>query len=159
MDLKNIDRLGSLIGGGLNIEEIAGLEVAMMQRKLQENLPGNMFFWGKIIGTTQDYLIVYTVDPTEEFPSRKYFFTTTSNYILKSFPSLTSAYEDQAKTIKSLFTGDPSFFNFSNNEEEEQEPEPENQDEDSDNPRPQIERFREMHRLAYIVKVRYIEIL
>lgn len=74
MDLGRINRVGPLIGFGLNTEEVSGLEVAMLQRKLQENLVGDMFFWGKIIGSTQDYLIVFNIDPYAEFPDKKFYF-------------------------------------------------------------------------------------
>eukprot|EP01032_Pedospumella_encystans_P037363 gene37363-42319_t len=56
MDLNSVHRISQVQGQGLNIEEFSGLEVAMLQRKLQENLVGKMYFWGKIFGTTQDYL-------------------------------------------------------------------------------------------------------
>lgn len=74
MELHRISRVGPLLGFGLNIEEYSGLEVAMLQRKLQENLPGEMYFWGKIFGSTQDYLIVFNVDPFAEFPEKKFYF-------------------------------------------------------------------------------------
>ena len=74
MELHCINRISPVSGYTLNIEEISGLEVAMLQRKLQENLIGKMLFWGKIFGTTQDYLIVYHVDPFAEFPDKKYYF-------------------------------------------------------------------------------------
>lgn len=67
-------RVGPLLGFGLNTEETSGLEVAMLQRKLQENLTGDMYFWGKIFGTTQDYLVVFNVDPFAEFPEKKFYF-------------------------------------------------------------------------------------
>ena len=53
MELQNIERTGGMLGMGLNIEEISGLEVAMLQRKLEENLPGKMYFWGKVFGMTR----------------------------------------------------------------------------------------------------------
>lgn len=74
MELHNIHRIGPLLGYGLNTEEISGLEVAMLQRKLQEKLDGKMYFWGKIFGSTQDYLIVYHITPFEEFPDKKFYF-------------------------------------------------------------------------------------
>lgn len=74
MELKNLARAGPMAGRGLSIEESSGLEVACMQRQLEENLPGKMYFWGKIEGNTQDYLIVYNVDPNAEFPEKKYYF-------------------------------------------------------------------------------------
>lgn len=74
MDLNSIHRAGPLIGSGLGKEEISGLEVAMLQRQLQENLVGKMYFWGKIFGSTQDYLIVYHVNTFDEFPDKKFYF-------------------------------------------------------------------------------------
>lgn len=69
-----MERTGGMLGMGLNIEEISGLESAMLQRKLEENLPGKMYFWGKVFGTTQDYLIVHNIDPFATFPLKKYYF-------------------------------------------------------------------------------------
>ncbi len=63
-----------MAGRGLSTEEYAGLEVSMMQRKLEENLTGKMCFWGKIEGSTQDYLVVYNINPNTEFPEKKYYF-------------------------------------------------------------------------------------
>jgi hypothetical protein len=74
MELHNIERTGGFSGMGLNIEEISGLEVAMLQRKLEENLPGKMYFWGKVFGSTQDYLIIHNIDPYAVFPEKKYYF-------------------------------------------------------------------------------------
>ena len=74
MLLKNVSEMAGVSGNGLNVEEFAGLEVAMKQRKLQENLNGSLYFWGKINGTTQDYLVVYNIDPFTEFPDKKFYF-------------------------------------------------------------------------------------
>ena len=74
MDLHAIHRIAPISGFGLSIEEFSGLEVATAVRKLEENLVGKMQFWGKIFGTTQDYLIIYHVDPFAEFPDKKYYY-------------------------------------------------------------------------------------
>lgn len=74
MEIEFTHRLGPLIGTALNIEEASGLESAMLQRKLQENLTGKMFFWGKITGLTQDYLLCFNIDPFAEFPEKKFYF-------------------------------------------------------------------------------------
>ena len=74
MDLNQLPQVGPLQGNTLNVEEVSGLEVAMLQRKLQENLVGKLSFWGKIYGSTQDYLIVYHVNPFDEFPDKKFYF-------------------------------------------------------------------------------------
>ena len=124
---------------GLNLEEISGLEIAMMKRKLEENLPGKMYFWGKIFGTTQDYLIVHNIDPYAAFPEKKYYFwwadewhspkhklhheinsslpslitySTPPEFVLKALPSISSEYMEKADKLKSSFTGDPSLFAF-----------------------------------------------
>ena len=74
MELQQLHRVGPLNGATLNTEEISGLESAMQQRKLEENLVGKMCFWGKIYGSTQDYLIVYNTNPFLEFPTKKFYF-------------------------------------------------------------------------------------
>jgi hypothetical protein len=74
MELKSLARLGPMSGRGLSIEETSGLEVAALQRQLEENLTGRMYFWGKIEGNTQDYLVCYNVNPHAVFPEKKYYF-------------------------------------------------------------------------------------
>lgn len=144
MELQNISRLSSICGYTLNVEELAGLEIAMLQRKREENLPGKWLFWGKIFGVTQDYLIVYTVDILSDFPEKKYYYCTTSSYVLKALPELKSDYEAMAEKITTRFTGDASFMAYFGAEPEE---EPEDPD------APPVERFREVHRLSYHVKM------
>jgi hypothetical protein len=74
MELSNLEKINPLSGNSLNIEEISGLEVAMLQRKREENLVGKFLFWGKLFGATQDYLVVVLIDSTAEFPSKKYYY-------------------------------------------------------------------------------------
>lgn len=130
-----------MVGNGLSTEEYAGLEVGMMQRKLEENLAGKMKFWGKITGSTQDYLIVYNTDPNAEFPEKKYYFCCGSDFVLRAMPALTAEYSASADAIKVAFTGDPSFYGFNGEEQEAEDPDA-----------PPIERFREVHRLARTVQ-------
>lgn len=143
MELSNITRLAPLSGATLSTEEYSGLEVAMLQRKLAENLPGRMYFWGKIFGSTQDYLVVHNINPFAEFPVKKYYYCTTSDYVLRALPMLSADYQAQADKLSIPFTGDPSFFAFYG-EEAEAEPE--------DPEAPPVERFREVHRLSSTVK-------
>jgi hypothetical protein len=74
MELQHLERVSPVSVNSLNIEEVSGLEVAMLQRKREENLPGRLLFWGKIFGATQDYLIVLYIDTTTEYPSKKYYY-------------------------------------------------------------------------------------
>lgn len=74
MELRNIDRISPSSGSTLSLEELAGLEVAMVQRKREEGLSGKFLFWGKIYGATQDYLIVSVVTTAGDFPEKKYYY-------------------------------------------------------------------------------------
>jgi len=141
MDLSSVFRISPVSGYTLNVEESSGLEVAMLQRKLQENLVGKLFFWGKIFGSTQDYLIVHNINPYDEFPDKKFYFCTTSDYTLRALPYINEDYKQQAEKITSAFLGDPSFFSYNGEEAEPEDPEA-----------PPVERFREVHRLTHTVK-------
>ena len=142
MDLSCFPRLADLSGNTLSIEETCGLETAMEQRKLEENITGNLLFWGKVYGNTQDYLIVYTVNYNGEFPEKRFYYCNPPDYILRAVPALSLEYEKQASTINVKFTGDPSFYAFNGDEAED----------DADPEAPPVERFREVHRLAYSIK-------
>lgn len=74
MDLQNVSKVSALSGYNLSIEETSGLEVAILQRKREENLSGRLVFWGKVFGVTQDYLVVLLIDPSDEFPNKKYYY-------------------------------------------------------------------------------------
>mmetsp|Transcript_19691 Transcript_19691/g.19791 ORF Transcript_19691/g.19791 Transcript_19691/m.19791 type:complete len:275 (-) Transcript_19691:95-919(-) len=143
MELQNIGRISSVCAYGLNVEETAGLEVAMLQRRREENLSGRLLFWGKVFGVTQDYLVVYSVDIQSDFPEKKYYYCTTSSYVLKAVPELSSEYEEMAQSITSRFTGDASYMQYNGAEPEEEPDDPD---------MPPVERFREVHRLSYNVK-------
>jgi len=140
MELHQLDNIGQLHGLALNMEEESGLEVAMVDRKLRENLVGKMMFWGKIFGSTQDYLIVYNVNSFDEFPDKKFYFCITNDYTLRAMPPLTEEYAKQAEKITTAFLGDPSFFAYNGEDPEPEDPEA-----------PPVERFREVHRLSWTV--------
>merc|ERR1711991_603949 len=88
---------------------------------------------------TQDYLVVQCMDLYGEFPEKSFYYCNPSNYYLRALPVLSKEYEDLAKAITKRFTGDASFFAF--NGEDPEEPEA-----------PPVERFRELHRLSYVVR-------
>ncbi len=142
MDLRNLNQISPSAGLTLNLEEQSGLEVAMGQRRREENLSAPFLFWGKIFGATQDYLIAVTTTTGSDFPEKKYYYCTTGDYVLRALPSLSEEYEAQAQAIATRFTGDPSFFAYNGGEPEEEDPEA-----------PPVERFREVHRLSFVVQV------
>lgn len=75
MDLKRVEEHCSATGSGrtLNVEERAGLEAAMAERRLDERLI-DIKFWGKIDGLEKDYLIVYGLKPSQEHPQKQFYF-------------------------------------------------------------------------------------
>ena len=74
MDLSALPKISSASGQTLNIEEISGLESAMVETKLKEKSTGKFQFWGKIFGSTQDYLVVQCVDLYSEFLEKKFYY-------------------------------------------------------------------------------------
>lgn len=60
-------------GRTLNVEERAGLEAAMAQRRLEERLV-DIKFWGKIEGQQKDYLVVYGMHPSQDHPDKQFYF-------------------------------------------------------------------------------------
>jgi len=65
-----------------------------------------------------------------------------SNYYMRALPVLSREYEAIAETIAVRFTGDASFFAYNGEDAEPEDPEA-----------PPVERFRELHRLSYVVGV------
>lgn len=143
-----MDRLAPFSGRVLHPEQYAGLEMAMLKIKLQENLNNDLEFWGQIMGKTQDYLICQYVNRYSEFPHKKFYFCTTSDYNLRSFPAISMEFEKQAGSMLTILEGDPSFFKYNDAVEDDVQEE----EGDSETPK-QDSKFREIHRLAYIVKV------
>lgn len=74
-------------------------------------------------------------------------FSTTSDYTLRAMPHLPEDYVKQAQALFVPFLGDPSFFAYKGEEAEEPE----------DPEAPPVERFREVHRLAYTISVHITE--
>lgn len=158
MELRNIDRIAPLTGHVLNAEEVVGLENAMLMTKLNEQLNNDLKFWGKVFGKANDYLVVQYVNKYAKFPafpSKKYYFCTTADFTLRALDSIAEKKEHKAKAAELLghFEGDPGFYKYSE-EVEEDEVDPATEDEEG-NPLPpkQDNKFREVHRLAYIVEV------
>lgn len=141
MDLHSLPLIAGLSGQTLNIEEISALESAMVERKLEEKLTGKFQFWGKIFGVTQDYIVVQCMDLYSEFPEKKFYYCTPSNYYLKGLPPLSKEYEILAAAVTTRFVGDASFFAYNGEEAEPEDPDA-----------PPVERFRELHRLSYVVQ-------
>jgi len=120
-------------------DELAGLEVAMLERQMEEKMPSPLKFWGKVNGSGGDYLIAYSITPSYSFPEKKFYFCTSDNFTLKQLPP-PSKYADKCAAVTGLFKGDPS---FPLEEPPEEAPEAEEGVE--------VESFREIHRLSHTI--------
>ena len=72
MDILDLNNLGAS-GHTLNIEERAGLEVAINKRRLEDGF-AELLFWGKLYGEEDDYLIVFGYGESQDFPRKRFFF-------------------------------------------------------------------------------------
>jgi radial spoke head protein 9 len=104
-----------------------------------EKMSSPLSFWGKLMGDEQDYLVAYALAPAFGFPTKKFYFCTTSNFTLKQMPELSEEYAGKAAAVTGRFKGDPSF------------PLEEPPEESPDDEEGTTESFREIHRLSYTV--------
>lgn len=72
MNILDLNSLG-FSGRTLNLEERAGLEVAISKRKLEDGLT-EALFWGKLYGDEDDYLIVFGFGDSVDFPVKQFYF-------------------------------------------------------------------------------------
>ncbi len=72
MEVVDLNALG-FSGYTLNVEERAALEVAISKKKLEDGLQ-EAFFWGKIFGEEDDYLVVYGFGESADFPRKRFFY-------------------------------------------------------------------------------------
>ena len=73
MKLSSSNELSNF-GLSLTTQEKSGLENAFLQREIEEKLPGNLKFWGKVSGGENDYLVAFCVIPQFGFPSKKFYY-------------------------------------------------------------------------------------
>jgi radial spoke head protein 9 len=135
-----LERIDALSDSGmcLSVAERAGLEVAMVQRTNDEGFKA-LFFWGKITGTSEDYLICYGLLPSYDYPQKKFFFCTTNNYTLQQMPVIDAEMTQKAEAVEGMFVGEPD-------KPLEEVPE------DAEDPEAAAKNvFREEHRLAQTV--------
>lgn len=72
MDIHKLHNI-SWCGKTLTLEERAGVESAMIKRRVEEALP-NIYLWGKIDGIDADYLIFYSVASGDDYPVKSWYF-------------------------------------------------------------------------------------
>uniref|UniRef100_A0A7S2V1U7 Radial spoke head protein 9 homolog n=1 Tax=Fibrocapsa japonica TaxID=94617 RepID=A0A7S2V1U7_9STRA len=143
MELEFISRIEPSSGCTLSLDEKSGLDIAVLQRRQEEIFSTKLYFWGKIMGEEEDYLVAYALVPSEDVPTKKFYYCTGKDYTLRQLPVLSEEYTTMAKSIKGRFKGDPSVPLDGGEEDEDEDPES----------GIQKERFREIHRLTYTVQM------
>jgi hypothetical protein len=65
-------------------------------------------FWGKVSGTVKDYFIALalTFQVNNTFPTKKFFWASSGNYIFSELPECDSTHSDSLRQIEDLFTGE-----------------------------------------------------
>lgn len=103
--LKNVASSGSV----LNCQEMTCLTASLHLLKCREKY-AEMSFWGKILGETSDYYIVYGLKDSEfEFPSKSFYYAG-EDFQFQLLPRLTEEVADQIidLCIEDAFTGVPT---------------------------------------------------
>ena len=107
-----------------------------------------MRFWGRVVGTMSDYLVVCGILSTSEFPARKWFFASSKELTLQQLPELTPEFSAAARDlVRVRFVGNPATLLGPDAGAAE-----EDEELDADgNPLPRKPKFSEAHRLAATV--------
>ena len=112
-----------------------------------------MQFWGIIYGSEKDYYIAKALyyKGYPQFPKKKYFFCSSSNFIFSELPSLNSHQIPNFNKYNTYFIGNPDIIlekYESNNSPSEEESE----GGDSFKPKPRKKNMTETDRLSYVVR-------
>ena len=81
MNLNHVSKVASF-GLTLNMEERFALKASIL--KLRANGAGAVKFWGKINGTSRDYLICCSADTSSTFPAKNFYYCTSGDYELSA---------------------------------------------------------------------------
>ena len=83
----------------------------LLNKKNEGDIPDfeELLFWGKIIGTNNDYYIAMGVNYSGmyEFPVKVFFWASSVDFAFKPFPDLNEQHFEEYNKIKSLITGNP----------------------------------------------------
>lgn len=105
-------------------------------------------FWGRINGTTGDYLIVYGLTSTMNEAAKKWFYATTKNLTLQQLPELTDVFAKLAAGMNGRFLGSPGKLLGPDADAAEEDEELD----ENGNPKPKTVRFSEAHRVAFVAQ-------
>jgi len=163
VDLKFVNRLGET----LSTEEKTFLHVGLMRILKEENVD-QVLFWGRIRGVQKDYYLAVGLvfHDQYEFPTRRFYWSTSQNFAFKVLPPIIPEFSDTAEDYRNYFTGNPETILYNkkaDGEEGENAPAEEAKQEvdsladsedleEAKNRRVPPDVFKEIDRLAYVVR-------
>jgi len=107
-----------------------------------------MKFWGRVTGTTGDYLVAFGLPANMAAPAKVWFFATTKQLVLQQMPDLSEPFAKLAASMAGArFLGQPGKLLGPDADAAEEE----EQLDEAGNPKPKAPRFSEAHRLAFTV--------
>ena len=146
ININSLNLLSSS-GKGLNVEERCGLSAAITKEQHESGITG-IQFWGKVTGTTKDYLLCCVIDATTTFPAKQFYYCVAGNYALKKLSNklLTSSQAALARSLQATykFVGDPT-------KPLEEEKTEEVKEEDAEGMTAGDATYRELHHLSFVV--------
>jgi radial spoke head protein 9 len=112
-----------------------------------------MQFWGIIYGSEKDYYIAKALyyKGYPQFPKKKYFFCSSSNFIFSELPSLNSHQIPNFHKYNTYFIGNPDII-LEKYESNNSPAEEESEGGDSFKPKPRKKNMTETDRLSYVVR-------
>ncbi|PHJ23792.1 radial spoke head protein 9 [Cystoisospora suis] len=152
--LENVASLGMT----LSPYEKMALGVGLVKLRKKEQIQGEIFFWGKLLGQESDYYLSYVIreDISESYPLKKFFYSTTASDF-RELPVLTDEQHQALASCGSPFlTGTPERVLDLKRDSARTPPEggEANEDEEvpsEDSPVQISQELREMHALSYLV--------
>ena len=136
----------------LSLVERIKLETTLDQLKCDIKCD-EMQFWGIIYGSEKDYYIAKALyyKGYPQFPKKKYFFCSSSNFIFSELPSLQSHQIPNFHKFNTYFIGNPDIIleKYESNNAADYDEENEG---DSFRPRPKKKNMTETDRLSFVVR-------
>ena len=149
---ENMKEISAVNGVCLSLEERIKL-LTMLDQLKSDIKCDEMQFWGKILGAEKDYYISKALyyKGFQNFPKKKYFFCSSSNFIFSELPDIQPHHIDNFYKFNTYFIGNPDIIlekyesgNASNFDEENEG--------DSFKPKLRKKNMTETDRLSFVVR-------
>jgi len=108
---ESMNEISAVNGVCLSLEERIKLLTILDQLKSDIKCD-EMLFWGKILGAEKDYYISKALyyKGFQNFPKRKYFFCSNSNFIFSELPDIQPHHIDNFDKFNTYFIGNPDII-------------------------------------------------